>query len=74
MMLSSGGGNEGVPQFETVASVKCTKVVTGLPTDFGIDRHANQRIKQVAKSLLFFRPRAVPQFGDRNRRAQNKIA
>jgi hypothetical protein len=59
-MLRGGRRDEGVPQFETVAPVICAEEFSCLPSDFGVDGHADQRVKQLAKRLMLFRPRPMP--------------
>ena len=58
----SGGGNQGVAQFDRVAFGELPQVVAGAAPDFWPDRNARKGTEQRLEGLVLGRPRSMPQF------------
>ena len=56
----SGGGDQGVAQFDTVAFGELPQVVARPATDFRADRNARKGTEQRLEDLVFVRPRSMP--------------
>ena len=59
-----------ISQFNAVALVVLSQILPSLPTNLQIDGHTLNGCKKSIQNLMFCLTRTVPEFGDRNRRAQ----
>ena len=69
-----GGRDQSVSQFNVVTFGELPQKVSSALADRGIDGNTVDGCKKSLEGLIFLRPGTMPQFGDRNRRAEQRGA